>query len=122
MAVRPIVIKSKDQIAELLRGRRLELGISPDELKDNIGMTNSDIPKIEALSRKYGHPVVHQPLFGWAEALVYLGDDQARLGLGPHDGEQSQDTPKVPTSEAQLLFQIDRWLGCKPRPRPTLFR
>jgi hypothetical protein len=80
MGVRPTVIRNEDQLAQLLRGRRLALDISQAELDHRIGWPESYTAKVEAPARAgandgrrgYGRRVIwglSMLLVNWADSL-----------------------------------------------------
>jgi len=57
MAVRPVMIRNEDQFVQLMRGRRLALGLGQAELDDRIGWSPAYTSKVEAPHRRYGRRV-----------------------------------------------------------------
>ena len=72
MRVRPVAIRSEDQLVELLRGRRIDLGLSQDEATFQAGFPDAYVAKLEAPHRKYGKAAVRfiaHSLAPWLEVL-----------------------------------------------------
>jgi hypothetical protein len=58
MTVRPKIITSEDQLAAALRGRRLQIGATQEDVDARIRWPDGYCAKAEAPSRKYGRRVL----------------------------------------------------------------
>lgn len=84
MAVRPVMVRSEDQMIALLRGRRVALGLSHAQLDDRIGWSDGYTSKVEAPHRRYGRRLflflsglADELLQGLGLALVLMDRDEA---------------------------------------------
>jgi transcriptional regulator with XRE-family HTH domain len=120
MGVKPVVLTSRDQVAAVLRGRRLALGLTQDELNDKIGMTDGYMPKLEAPNRSYGRSVISETLFWWlkslglaivvmdraqAEALVASSTEPA-IEAATHTSYPGRTESRTPIRRTRLTTQI----------------
>lgn len=70
--MRPVIFSDEDALVGLLRGRRMALGISQQELDDRIGCPDGYLAKLEAPHRSYGRRAawgITQTLTWWLESL-----------------------------------------------------
>ena len=70
--MRPVIISDENQLVGLLRGRRLDLGISQQSLDDRIGWPDAYCAKVESPQRTYGRRVawgISTFLAFWLESL-----------------------------------------------------
>lgn len=112
MRVRPVLIRSEDQLVSLLRGRREALGLSHAVLDERIGWAGGYASKVEAPHRRYG-----KRLFIF---LTGLADELLQgLGLGlvlmdRRDAEaicQGSDAPDMSAAEATVYAGRQRAAG-----------
>lgn len=103
MAVRPVIIRDEESLVGILRGRRLALGISQQDLDDRIGWPDFYCAKVEAPGRRYGKRVawgLSAFLSFWLESLgltLVLMDkaqaDELIAGSDSPDMAESVHTP-----------------------------
>lgn len=84
MAMRPVMVRTEDQLVGLLRGRRVDAGLSHAQLDDRIGWADGYASKVEAPHRRYGRrlfmfftDLADELLQGLGLALVLMDRDEA---------------------------------------------
>lgn len=108
MRVRPVLIRSEDQLIGLLRGRREALGLSQAELDDLVGWAPAYTSKVEAPHRRYG-----RRLFIFLTGLADEWLEALGLGLVLMDRKDAEaltsaDAPAISDARAMAYAKRSR--------------
>ncbi|MBG7616508.1 hypothetical protein IWC96_14615 [Brevundimonas sp. BAL450] len=105
MQVRPVILRDDEQLAGLLRTRRLDLDITQAELDDMIGWQEGYAGKVEAPLRRFGRRViwgVSKTLFDWMDAvglrLVLMDRETAEALVAASDAPPLLEAAHTPYS------------------------
>lgn len=103
MTVRPVIIRDEESLVSVLRGRRLALGISQQELDDRVGWPDAYCAKAEAPGRSYGKRVawgISSFLAYWLESLgltlVLMDKAQADALIAGSDAPDMAESVHTP--------------------------
>jgi hypothetical protein len=67
--VRPVILKSNEQAAAVMRGYRERLHLPQDEIDHRVGWADGYTAKAEAPGREYGRAVTVGSFVDWAQAM-----------------------------------------------------
>lgn len=123
--MRPVKVRSDDELVAALRGRREQVGMTQGALDDRVGWPDAYTAKLEAPHRKFGKSIAGlftNALFDWLQGLgltlvlmdareadaLIAAHTAAPVNDGAHRAYPGRDAkrPALPVRETRLVVRL----------------